>query len=1016
MINHSSVAVVVALAAGTITVLAAAATSTMIANNNLSSLSSPSLTRESEALAGIRWWWNVNTSTSHCTWEGIGCNEAASVTSITCPRNHYNYVGVHHIRMDELNLSSFRNLERLDLSNCGLKGTITYEIGMLSKLTYLSLAFNSLSGLEEFGNLKNLRVLDLSNNLFSGPIPSSVGFLTHLTDLYLGWNRVTGSIPFELGNLTNLSFLDLSHNAFYGPIPSSSLCIIKVVAVTSATANNNLVSSSPSWLKREAEALAGIRWWQNEDPATSQCNWDGIGCNEAGSVTSITCPRSYYYYYTGIHMDELNLSSFQNLERLDLSNCRLNGTIPYEIGVLSKLTHLNLYYNSLSGKLPLSLANLTNLTLLDISDNRMNGSIPLEELGNLMNLRVLDLSTNLFSGPIPSSVGSLTYLTFLNFRGNRLTGSIPSSFISSLTLLRVLDLSGNQLSGFIPSEFRNLKNLEYLCLGNNNFSGSIPSSIWFLTHLTILQLSGNCLTGFIPLGIQNLKHLVYLYLGNNFFSGPIPSSICFLTHLIVLELSGNRLTGFIPLEIGNLHKLNSLRIEQNNLSGTIPSTMGLLNNLTRLDLSHNLFNGTIPANLSYLSHLNYLNLSYNKLVGPVPTGLWKLCSNSEIQLLGNGGLEGNLSCEKEIKEKNKNKKRGRVKRFIPIIILPLTILLALLIILAHRFFFSHNKAIKSKSVSVTAKHGNICSIWNYDGAIAYKDIINSTNDFDIEHCIGTGSYGSVYRAQLPSGKVVALKKLHRFEAKDPAFDKSFKNEVQVLSNIRHRNIVKLYGYCLHDRCMFLVYEYMERGSLFGVLKDDVEAIELDWTNRVNVVKGIAHALSYMHHDCTPPIVHRDISSNNILLNSKLEALVADFGAARLLCADSSNRTVVAELAYTMVVTKKCDVYSFGVVALEIIMGRHPGDLLSSLTSLSTQNQMVSDVLDPRLSHPIDRLVEWDIVKVMRLAFSCISSNPISRPTMQSVSQEFLVHRSQLPKPLHLISLLELRNIRACKQG
>ena len=111
----------------------------------------------------------------------------------------------------------------------------------------------------------------------------------------------------------------------------------------------------------------------------------------------------------------------------------------------------------------------------------------------------------------------------------------------------------------------------------------------------------------------------------------------------------------------------------------------------------------------------------------------------------------------------------------------------------------------------------------------------------------------------------------------------------------------------------------------------------------------------------------------------------------------------------MVITEKCNVYSFGVVALEILMGKHPGDLLSSLTSLSTRNSMVNDVLDPRLSRPTDRLVEWDIVMVMRLAFSCLSSNPKSWPTMQSVSQQFLVRRMSLPKPLHLISLLELQN-------
>ena len=105
--------------------------------------------------------------------------------------------------------------------------------------------------------------------------------------------------------------------------------------------------------------------------------------------------------------------------------------------------------------------------------------------------------------------------------------------------------------------------------------------------------------------------------------------------------------------------------------------------------------------------------------------------------------------------------------------------------------------------------------------------------------------------------------------------------------------MKLYGFCLHNRCMFLIYEYMKNGSLFCALRNEAHAVELDWSKRVNIVKGTTHALSYMHHDCTPPIVHRDISSNNILLNSEMEAFVADFSASRFLDPNSSNQTMVA---------------------------------------------------------------------------------------------------------------------------
>ncbi|MFQ6659671.1 hypothetical protein Gotur_028473, partial [Gossypium turneri] len=235
----------------------------------------------------------------------------------------------------------------------------------------------------------------------------------------------------------------------------------------------------------------------------------------------------------------------------------------------------------------------------------------------------------------------------------------------------------------------------------------------------------------------------------------------------------------------------------------------------------------------------------------------------------------------------------------------------------------------------------------------------------------------------------------------------------------NKNIIKLHGFRLHNHCMFLIYEYKENGSLFYALSMDDEAVELDWTKRVNIVKGVAHALSYMHHDCNLPIVHRDISSNNILLNSELEAFIADFGTARLLDPDSSNRTVIVgtygytapELAYSLVVTEKCDVYSFGVLALEILMGRHPGELLSTLSSSSSrvQNFMLNEILDPRLSTPRSRKMAGDIAFIAVIAFACLRPRPKARPTMKLVSQEFLHIKSPIAMPLHEISLIELKN-------
>uniref|UniRef100_A0A2N9ICK1 non-specific serine/threonine protein kinase n=1 Tax=Fagus sylvatica TaxID=28930 RepID=A0A2N9ICK1_FAGSY len=553
-----------------------------------------------------------------------------------------------------------------------------------------------------------------------------------------------------------------------------------------------------------------------------------------------------------------------------------------------------------------------------------------------------------------------------------------------------------------------LKNLEHLIiLDNNKITGSIPTSLGHLTKVIFLSLSLNQINGSILPEIGNLKNLKSLCLDHNNLTGPIPSSLGHLTDLEVMVLSSNQINGSIPPELVNCSSLRTLSLRHNYLTSSIPSQIRNLNFLHRIDLSYNNLTGSIPL---YFVNLDF-NLSYNSLKGQIPDNLK---NHSSDTFIGNKDLCGDIKGFSPCPPSSKTMRQVKI-------LVPLVGFFALLLL--GYFFHSQLRVRKIQSKSVKTKDGDMFSIWNYDGNIAYEDTIKVTEDFDIRYYIGTGGYGSVYKAQLPSGKVVALKKLHRFEAEDPTFDKCFKNEVKMLTEIQHRNIVKLHGYCLHKRCMFLVYEYMERGSLFCVLSNNVKAVGLDWTRRVNIIKCIAHAISYMHHECVPIIVHRDISSNNILLNSKLEAFVFDFGMARLLDPDSSNQTLVVgtygyialELAYTMVVTEKCDVYSFGVVTLEILMGIHPGELLTSLSSSSSQHVMLNEILDQRLPPP-NRLVEHDIFFVATIAFACLHTKPKSRPTMKWVSQEFLSGKKLLANPLCTVSIWQLKNQESYMMG
>ncbi|KAI9121754.1 hypothetical protein K1719_007144 [Acacia pycnantha] len=693
----------------------------------------------------------------------------------------------------------------------------------------------------------------------------------------------------------------------------------------------------------------------------------------------------------------IQIGALHNLTYLVLSNNNLAGTIPTQILSLHNLIHLDLSYNNLIGTIPIEIGALHNLTYLVLSHNNLAGTIPIE-IGALHNLTYLVFSHNNLVGTIPIEIGALHNLTYLVFSHNNLVGTIPIE-IGALHNLTYLDLSNNKLAGTIPCEIAALHNLTYLDLTNNNLAGTIPTQIGSLHNLIYLDLSYNNLIGSIAAQIGSLDILSHLDLSHNFVNGTIPNEIGALQNLVYLDMSYNNLTDF--------------DVSQNQLSGGMPRC-------------HNKFNGILPSSICNVPPLCSIILSYNKIsASSIPGDLCRIHNINLSYNLLSGYIPSEVynSFPLDIFYGNKEllgpeKKHGFSKGLKSLlkIIIPLTIFLVIIFVVGFILFQSFKKKKKSIIDTRESKNGDLFSIWNYDGKIAYEDIIEATEDFDIKYCIGTGAYGSVYRAQLPSGKIVALKKLHRREYGNISFSKSFHNEVKMLSEIRHRNIIKLHGFCLHNQCMFLIYEYMERGSLFYVLNNDDEAKELDWSMRVNIVKGIANALFYMHHDCAPPIIHRDVTSNNVLLNSKMEAFLSDFGTARILDPDSSNQTllvgtygyVAPELAYTLVVTPKCDVYSFGVLTLETLMGRHPGELISSFSKTCIESILLIDVLDPRLPLP-SRKDAQDVTFFVTIALACLNSYPKSRPSMHQVSQRILSSNLPLAIPFNNISLQHLVN-------
>ena len=478
----------------------------------------------------------------------------------------------------------------------------------------------------------------------------------------------------------------------------------------------------------------------------------------------------------------------------------------------------------------------------------------------------MDLSYNRFYGEISPSWSQCPQLTTLRIARNNITGGIPPNIGDSIQI-QLLDLSFNQLVGRLPKEFGKLTFLLGLMLNGNQLSGDIPLEFGALTKLDHLDLSSNRFSMSIPKNIGDLLKLNYLNLSNNNFSQGIPIQMCNFFHLSQLDLSYNSLEGEMPSQIGGLQSLELLNISHNNLSGSIP---------TAFEEMHGLL---------------YINISYNQLKGPLPnTNAFQEAPIDALE--GNKGLCGNVTgLQPCVEEKHNSKRRHKV---IFSIIFPLLGTLLLVLAFLGIFFILQRKRNnldidESNDVHVE----QVFSISTFDGRAIYKEIIEATQDFDDKFCIEKGGYGVVYKATLTSGNIVAMKKLLPIHDGENAQQKEFFNEIRALTEIRHRNIVKLHGFCSHSQHSFLMYEYFEKGSLHIILTDDGGAKELNWNKRVNIIKGVALALSYLHHDCSPPIVHRDISSKNVLLDSQYEAHVSDFGIAKLLNPNSSNWTSFA---------------------------------------------------------------------------------------------------------------------------
>ncbi|KAB1227995.1 Receptor-like protein kinase HSL1 [Morella rubra] len=907
--------------------------------------------------------WNDHDDTP-CNWRGITCDPVSrQVVSVDLSSSQLS--GTFPILLCRL-----PSLSYLSLFNNSINSSLTLDVSTCHDLQHLDLAENLLVGPipDTLSLIPNLRYLDLSGNNFSGEIPARFGEFQRLETLNLVANLLNGSIPIYLGNISSLKQLLLAYNPFSpGQMPSQL---------------GNLTNLKELWLS---------------------------GCYLVGQIPA-------------------SLGRLTRLTNLDLSWNRLTGSIPSSITELKSIVQIELYANSLSGALPLGMSNLTTLLRLDASmneltgtipddlcglplqslnlyDNRFEGSLP-ENITLSPNLYELKLFNNKLSGPLPNQLGMNSPLKSIDLSYNGFSGEIPYHLCGKGTL-KDLILIYNSFSGKIPESLGKCQSLSRVRLKHNELSGTVPERFWGLPHVYLLELEDNSLSGSIAPSISGAHNLSMLLVSRNQFSGSIPEEIGSLGGLVLFSGSGNRITGQIPWgllklsELGMLdlsdnelsgeiavgisawRKLNELNLANNGLYGEIPSEIGSLPVLNYLDLSGNQFSGEIPLELQNLK-LNLLNLSNNRLSGNLPP----LYANENYRssFVGNPGLCGDLAdlCPRVGGGKNRGDSW----------ILHLIFGVAGVIFIVGVVWFCWKYRTFKKN-----ERGVAMSKWRSFHKIGFSEleIVDCLNE---DNVIGSGASGKVYKVVLSNGEAVAVKKLWGGTRKeDGSVDSEkdeFEAEVQTLGKIRHKNIVRLW--CCYDTgdCKLLVYEYMPNGSLGDLLHGSKGGL-LDWPTRYKIALDAAEGLSYLHHDCVPPIVHRDVKSNNILLDGEFRARVADFGVAKVVQAvskGSAAMSVVAgscgyiapEYAYTLRVNEKSDIYSFGVVILELVTGRLPLDPEFGEKDLVQWacNTLEQKGIDHIVDSKLDSKYKEEISRVLDVALLCTSSLPISRPSMRKV--------------------------------
>lgn len=784
--------------------------------------------------------------------------------------------------------------------------------------------------------------LNLQNLNLSGEISSSICDLTNLGLLNLADNFFNQPIPLHLSQCSSLESLNVSNNLIWGPIPDqiSQFQSLRVLDFSKNHIEGRIPESIGSLVKLQVLNL---------------------GSNLlSGSVPSV-------------------FVNFTELVVLDLSqNLYLMSGVPSEIGKLGKLEQLLLQSSGFYGQIPDSFVGLQSLTILDLSQNNLSGMIPQTLGSSSKNLVSFDVSQNKLLGSFPNDICSAPGLKNLGLHTNFFNGSIPNS-ISECSNLERFQVQNNEFSGDFPGGLWSLSKIKLIRAENNRFSGAIPDSMSMAAQLEQVQIDNNSFTGKIPHGLGLVKSLYRFSASLNGLYGELPPNFCDSPVMSIINLSHNSLSGQIP-EMKKCRKLVSLSLADNSLTGEIPPSLADLPVLTYLDLSDNNLTGSIPEGLQNLK-LALFNVSFNLLSGEVPPALVSGLPASFLE--GNPHLCGPGLPNSCFDDLPRHRNSAGLSSLACALI---SIAFGLGVLLVAAGFFVFHRSTKWKS-----EMGSWHSVFFYPLRVTEHDLVMG---MDEKSSVGNGgAFGRVYIICLPSDELVAVKKLVNIGNQSP---KALKAEVKTLAKIRHKNITKVLGFCHSEESIFLIYEYLQKGSLGDLISRP--DFQLQWSDRLKIAIGVAQGLAYLHKHYVQHLLHRNIKSTNILLDADFEPKLTDFALDRIVGEASFQTTVASESAnscynapecgYTKKATEQMDVYSFGVVLLELIAGRQadraePADSVDIVKWVRRKINITNgavQVLDSKISNSSQQ----EMLAALDIAIRCTSVLPEKRPSMLEV--------------------------------